>query len=67
MKYECPVCKSELIHKRIDDGVETHLIHKDGTTECIGSKSNGGTDVYCSKDADHKLPNKLVEAVIELL
>lgn len=67
MKFECPVCKAELVHKRIDDGFDTHRIHKDGTTEFIASHSNGCDEVYCSINADHKIPDKLAEAVMELL
>ena len=64
MKIECPICHSKLIHKRFDDGFETHEIDKDGTVECIGSKCNGGDYVYCSQASCHKLPEKLVQAVL---
>jgi len=67
MKFECPVCKAELVHKRIDDGFDTHRIHRNGKVEFITSKSNGCEDVYCSKNADHKIPAKLAAAVIDLM
>ena len=67
MKYECPVCKADLIHKRIDDGFDTYRIRKDGTREHTASKSNGSDWVWCSKNEDHYVPQKIIVAVVELV
>lgn len=67
MKIECPVCKAELIHKRVDDGCDVWLIKKNSAKKFITSKSDGYDKVYCSKNANHKIPSVLEDRVIEIL
>lgn len=66
MKYECPECKATLVHKRVSDGFETYKISKMGIVTCIASKENGGDEVYCSKNADHKIPSELGRKIVDL-
>lgn len=67
MKYECPVCKADLIHKRIDDGVEIHRINKNGKVKLLDSSSDGCDEVYCSKNTNHEIPEELYEAVLDIV
>jgi len=67
LKIECPTCHAKLIHKRIDDGFDTHEIDRNGTVIPLGSKSNGGDEVYCSHFPSHVLPEKLVRKVLDLV
>ena len=66
-KIECPVCHATLIHKRVDDGFDTHKISKNGKVTPLASKSNGYDEVYCSKNLDHIIPDDLVIEVLDLV
>jgi len=66
-KFECPVCHATLVHKRIEDGFESHRISRNGRVTCIGSKSNGGDEVNCSKNAQHIIPTEMIREVIDLV
>jgi len=59
MKLECPVCKAELVYKKVDDGFDSYRICKSGRVKRLASKSHGYDQTYCSKNADHKIPIEL--------
>ena len=67
MKIECPTCHATLVHKRIDDGFDSYSISKSGKVTCIASKSNGGDEVMCSKNAEHEISEKLFQKVLNLV
>jgi len=61
--FECPTCKANLKYRRVvNDGYDLYRINKNGKTKYLGSKSNGYSEVYCSKDQDHLIPNDLRNA-----
>jgi hypothetical protein len=66
MKWECPICKSEIIIERIDDGVLKVLVKREGVnfTE-LANKSNGSTSIYCSADATHDIPDDLQDELMD--
>lgn len=66
-EFKCPVCGAELLHNRIDDGEILNRITRQGVVEEICNDSNGFDLVYCSLDKYHKLPDKLVEKVLNLV
>lgn len=66
MKFKCPVCKSKIRYKRIDDG-ETILEFSKGEVNEIEKWSNGSTQVYCSKDESHTLSSELINEVIDFV
>jgi len=66
MKLECPVCQSKIEVERIDDGVRVIEVEKNGDSEEVVNKSNGGTTVRCSSNHSHKLPIGLQDAILEL-
>jgi DNA-directed RNA polymerase subunit RPC12/RpoP len=54
--YTCPECGSPLIVVRVDDALtEYEVDKKSGILVDIGSKSNGSTQISCSKDVKHQL------------
>lgn len=64
MDIKCPVCGSNIIYEREDDGVlRVEILDNDYNTKVVANKSYGGTYVYCSKNQKHKLPNELVDDV----
>lgn len=67
MKFSCPICGAELHHKRTDDGYRINRIHRDGTVELIGENSNGCDEVYCSENEEHKITQKLVNKILDLV
>ena len=67
MLFQCPICKSLLECERIDDGFYLYEISADGEVQETSSKSNGFTIVRCKKDASHKIPEDLIDAVIDMI
>lgn len=65
MKWECPVCKGQLIIERIDDGTVQVLVEKDKSFTELVNQSDGSTSVYCSIDSKHKIPTKLQEELMD--
>ncbi|MFS1429400.1 hypothetical protein LMH73_020215, partial [Vibrio splendidus] len=61
MKLECPVCKSNLHHKRVDDAETINEISPEGQVTEITSDSNGSDSIYCSKDRRHKIPRVIYD------
>ena len=65
--FECPTCKANLIHRRVNDGYDLYRISKNGKTKYLGSKSNTDCDeVYCSKNQNHLIPKYLQNAVFSM-
>lgn len=56
---KCPVCRSNISHRRIDDGITEHdlFIDKDGKPNICesGSDSNGYDEFECPTSPSHKL------------
>lgn len=67
MRFECPICKSKLEHERIDDGFIINEISFDGEATEVANNSNGATIVRCTENHSHKLPEELIDAVIDLI
>lgn len=67
MKTVCPECGAGLNHKRVDDGFETHRIAEDGTISFLCSNSEGYNEVTCQRNADHVIPQELVDYVVCLV
>ena len=62
---ECPVCKGQIVHKRINDDDEFMYFNKDGTYEHIHGKSDGYNEIYCINDKSHDL-GEIGDIVFEL-
>ena len=70
MKYECPLCKANLIHTRINDGKiisELYSFESEIKKNIILDESHGEDIVECSKDKKHEIPIDLQMKTIELV
>jgi len=67
MKYECPVCKAELEHKRVDDGFIINRISKHGVAAELANESDGYDTVKCSRNSGHAIPGKLRQHVLNIV
>ena len=67
MKKLCPICGSELIYERVDDGTIRIKVEKDGTLTEEVNDSDGYTRIYCSKDYTHEIPVKLQDTIMLLI
>jgi hypothetical protein len=70
-KIECPICGANIVHRRVDDGFDSHIIKRDGTVVAVVSKSNGFEILYdefmCSHNTDHHLTQELEIACMDLI
>jgi len=66
MKWECPICKGELIIERVDDGTLQVLVNRNDAsfTELVNI-SDGSTSVYCSIDNKHIIPQELQDELMD--
>ena len=62
---ECPVCKGQIVHMRVNDDSLFLYFNKDGTTQLKHGKSHGYNEIYCMNDKSHDL-GKLADIVFEL-
>jgi lysine/ornithine N-monooxygenase len=63
---KCPICNSNLIYHRINDGESKVEIINEEEIEEISNESDGSTSVYCSSDESHTIPQDLQFQVIEI-
>lgn len=66
-EYMCPVCKGEIIHERVDDGITQNLITYDGEVKELINKSDGYDSIYCTIDKNHSIPSDLQEEILDLI
>jgi hypothetical protein len=66
-KIECPICGATIVHRRTDDGFESHRINNDGTVETLASNSHGCDEFMCSANADHELPAELQDRCMDII
>lgn len=72
MKSElsCPVCGSDMVYHRIDDGITRAYIRKNSTgtveLESIHCSNDGSISIYCRRDASHKLSEELKLKIISI-
>ena len=62
---ECPVCKGQIVHMRVNDDSQFLYFNKDGTHIYAEGKSQGYNEVYCINDKSHDL-GELADIVFEL-
>ena len=67
MTIKCPICGSELLAKRIDDGITINRIELNGEITELSNKSNGYDEIICSKNENHVIPNDLQLKVMLLM
>jgi hypothetical protein len=67
IKYECPVCLSNLGHIRTENEIGGHIINKDGTIVDAGGKCNGDDEVFCTNNKQHDIPEELIQKVLDLI
>lgn len=65
--FECPICKSDLVHRKMLDGFEINRISKGGRIRNINSVDNGSDYVWCSANSNHIIPPELMEEVFKLV
>ena len=61
---KCEICGSNIMIRRVDDGVTLVELLSDGSCKEHGSSSDGYTEVYCSKDKEHRISDEVREASI---
>ena len=62
---ECPICKGQIVHRRVNDDSRFLYFNKDGTTQLEEGKSYGYNEIYCMNDKSHDL-GELGDIVFEL-